>query len=45
MDVRGRALEKSAVLAEKTSKSGGGKGWLRSDVERWLIAGGSGDPL
>jgi predicted DNA-binding transcriptional regulator AlpA len=26
-------------------RGGGGKGWLRSDVERWLIAGGSGDPL
>jgi predicted DNA-binding transcriptional regulator AlpA len=24
-------------------RAGGGKGWLRSDVERWLIPGGSGD--
>lgn len=26
-------------------RAGGGKGWLRSDIERWLIAGGSGGPL
>lgn len=26
-------------------RAGGGKGWLRSDVERWLIGGGSGEPL
>jgi predicted DNA-binding transcriptional regulator AlpA len=25
--------------------AGGGRGWLRSDVERWLQVGGSVDPL
>ena len=26
-------------------RAGGGRGWLQSDVERWLQVGGSGDPL
>jgi hypothetical protein len=25
-------------------RAGGGRGWLRSDVERWLQGGGSGNP-